>query len=135
MPDYPVLGSPIVLAQSSDQEGLLVSSYITPPIATHSPSIIITHSITPLQLVDEEQDIPMCPPGVSWPSAQEMLEKEDEGLTWHCEVATMAVEKQDQLVAVHGQQAVCTLGPPKGLFHPYPTVHQFLELLRQAQYS
>ena len=32
VPFFPVLGSPIILVQFSDQEGLLDSSYITPPI-------------------------------------------------------------------------------------------------------
>ena len=48
VPDSPVLGSPIILAQSSDKEESLDSSYITPPLTTRSPSV------TPLQLVDEE---------------------------------------------------------------------------------
>ena len=96
VPDSPVLGSPIVLAQTSDLEELSDSSYVTPPLATQSPSVVALQSVTPLQLVDKELDVPMCPPGMSWPSAQEMLEKEDEGLVFHHEMATMAVNIQNQ---------------------------------------
>ena len=59
MPDSPVLGSPIVLVQSSNHKESSDSSYITPPITTCSPSVILTQSVTPLQLADKEQDIPM----------------------------------------------------------------------------
>ena len=40
VPDSPVLGSPIVLAQSSDPEESSDSSYVTPPLAAQSLSVI-----------------------------------------------------------------------------------------------
>ena len=40
VPDSPVLGSPIVLAQTSDPEESSDSSYITPPLAARSPSVV-----------------------------------------------------------------------------------------------
>ena len=52
--DSPVLGSPIVLAQTLDPEESSDSSYITPPLTTHSPSVVALRSVTPLQLVKEE---------------------------------------------------------------------------------
>ena len=103
VPNSPVLGSPIVLAQTSDPEELSDSSYITPPLAARSLSVVALQSITPLQLVDEEQDVPMRPPGIGWPLAQEMLEKEDEGLVSHWETATMAVDIKNHLGVVRGQ--------------------------------
>ena len=57
----------------------------------------------PLQLVDEEQDVPMRSPGISWPSAQEILEKEDEGLVFHWEMVTMVVDIKNHLGMVYGQ--------------------------------
>ena len=108
---------------------------VTPPLAAHSPSVITTHSITPLQLVEEEQDVPMHPPGISWPSAQEMLEKEDKGLVFHQEMATMVVEIENHLGSVRGQWAYCTLSPSKHLFNPYPTIRHFLESSKWIRHS
>ena len=96
-------GSLIVLTQSSDHEETSDSSYITPPLAAQSPSVTTLQSVMPLQLVDEEQDIPLRPPGIGWPSAQEMLEKEDEGLVFHREMATMVVDIKNHLGVVCGQ--------------------------------
>ena len=134
VPNSPILGSSIVLAQSSDHEESLDSSYVTPPLTARSPSIITLHSITLLQLVEEEQDIPMRPPGIGLPSPQEMLEKEDEGMVFHQEMATMAVEIKTHLGAVHGQWAYHTLSPPKHLFNPYPTICHFLETSKWVQH-
>ena len=53
VPDSPVLGSPIVLAQSSDPEESSDSSYVTPPLAVRSSSVVALRSVTPLQLVDD----------------------------------------------------------------------------------
>ena len=127
MPESPVLGSLIVLAQTSDQEESSDSSYVTPPLAAQSPSVVALRSVTPLQLVDEEQNVPMRPPGISLSSAQEVPGKEDEDLVFHCGMATMAKNVQNHLGAVCGQRAYRTLGPPKHLFDPYPTVRRFLE--------
>ena len=127
VPKSPVLGSPIVLAQTSDQEESSDSSYVTPPLAAQSPSVVALRSVTPLQLVDEEQDVPMRPPGIGWSLAQEVPGKEDEDLVFHRGMATMAKNIQNHLGAVCGQRAYRTLGPPKHLFDPYPTVRRFLE--------
>ena len=108
--------------------------YVTPPLTAQSPSIIALRSVTPLQLVDEELDVPMRPPGISWSSAQGVLEKEDEDLVFHRGMATMAKNVQNHLGAVRGQRAYRTLGPPKHLFDPYPTVRRFLESSRRVQY-
>ena len=134
VPNSPVLGSPIVLAQTSDPEELSDSSYVTPPLAARSPSVVALRSVTPLQLVDEELDIPMHPPRIGWSSIQEVPEKEDEDLVFHRGMATMAMNVQNHLVAVRGQQAYRTLGPPKYLFDPYPTVRHFLESSRRVRY-
>ena len=72
----------------------------------------------------------MRSPGISWPSAQEILEKEDEGLDFHWEMVTMVVDIKNHLGMVCGQRAYHTLGPPKYLFDPYPTIHRFLETLK-----
>ena len=90
VPDSPVLGSPIVLAQTSDPEESLDSSYVTPPLAARSPSVIAVRSVTPLQLVDEELDVPVRPPRIGWSSTQEVLGEEDEDLVFHRGMATMA---------------------------------------------
>ena len=132
VPDSPVLGSPIVLAQTSDLEESLDSSYVTPPLTARSPSVITIQSITPLQLVDEEQDVLMRPPGIGWSSTQEVLGDEDEDLVFHRRMATMAKNVQNHLGVVRGQQAYHTLGPPKHLFDPYPTVRRFLESSKQV---
>ena len=125
--DSPVLGSPIVLAPSSDPEESSDSSYVTPPLAAWSPSVVTLRSITPLQLVDEEQDIPMRPPGIGWSSTQEVSRNEDEDLVFPHGMATMAKNVLNHLGAVCGQRAYRSLGPPKHLFDPYPTVRRFLE--------
>ena len=131
----PVLGSPIILAQSSDPEESSDSSYVTPPLAAWSLSVVTVRSVTPLQLIDEEQDVPMHPPGIGWSLTQEVLGGEDEDLIFHRRMATMAKNVQNHLGAVCGQRAYCTLGPPKHLFNPYPTVCCFLESSRQVRHQ
>ena len=103
VPDSPVLGSPIVLGQSSDPEESSDSSYVTPPLAVRSPSVVALQSVTPLQLVDEEPDVPMCPPGISWSSTQEVSEEKDEDLVFHHGMATMVKNVLNHLGAVRGQ--------------------------------
>ena len=134
VPDSLVLGSPIVLAQTSDPEESSDSSYVTPPLAAWSPSIVALRSITPLQLVDEEQDVPMRPPGISWSLTQEVSEEKDEDLVFHSGMATMAKNVLNHLGVVRGQQAYRTLGPPKHLFNPYPTVRRFLESSKRVRH-
>ena len=135
VPDSPVLGSPIVLAQSSDQEESSDSSYVTPPLAARSPSIVAVQSVTPLQLVDEEQDVSIRLPGIGWSSTQEVLGKEDKDLVFHRGMATIAKNIQNHLGAVRGQRAYHTLGAPKHLFDPYPTVRRFLESSKRVQHQ
>ena len=101
--DSPVLGSPIILAQTSDPEQSSDSSYVTPPLAARSPSVVTLQSITPLQLVDEEQDVPMRPAGIGWSSTPKVLGEEDEDLVFHCGMATMAKNVQNHLGVVRGQ--------------------------------
>ena len=69
----------------------------------------------------------MHPPGIGWSSTREVSEEKDEDLVFHRGTATMVKNVRDHLGAVRGQRAYRTLGPPKHLFDPYPTVHQFLE--------
>ena len=59
---------------------------------------------------------------------------EDEDLVFHRDMATMAKNIQNHLGAVRGQRAYRTLGPPKHLFNPYPTVRHFLESSKQVRY-
>ena len=40
VPDSPALGSPIILAQTSDPEESSDSSYVTPSLAARSPSVV-----------------------------------------------------------------------------------------------
>ena len=101
--DSPVLGSPIVLAQSSDPEESSDSSYVTPPLAARSPSVVALRSVTPLQLVEEEQDVPMRPPGIGWSSTQEVSGEKDKDLVSHNGMATMAKNVSNHLGAVRGQ--------------------------------
>ena len=132
--DSPVLGSSIVLAQTSDPEQSSDSSYVTPPLAAHSPSIIALRSVTPLQLVEEDQDVPMRPPGIGWSLTQEALGEKDEDLVFHSGMAMIAKNVLNHLGAVRGQRAYRTLGPPKHLFDPYPTVRRFLESSKQVRH-
>ena len=113
VPDSPALGSPIVLAPSSDQEESSDSSYVTPPLAARSPSIVSPSLDTPLQLVEEELDVSVRPPGIGWPLAQRTSET--------------SRNVQNHLGVVRGQRAYRTLGPLKHLFDPYPTVRRFLD--------
>ena len=103
VPDSPVLGSPIVLAHTLDLEESSDSSYVTPPLAARSPSVVALRSVTPLQLVEEEQDVPMRPPGIGWSSAQEVSGNKDEDLVFHHGMAMMAKNVLNHLRAVHGQ--------------------------------
>ena len=76
----------------------------------------------------------MRSPGIGWSSTPKMLGEEDEDLVFHRGMATMAKNVQNHLGAVHGQQAYRTLGPPKHLFDPYPTVRCFLESSKRVRY-
>ena len=76
----------------------------------------------------------MRPPRIGWSSTQEVLGEEDEDLVFHHGMATMAKNVQNHLGAVCGQRAYHTLGPPKHLFDPYPTVRRFLESSKWVQY-
>ena len=134
VPDSPVLGSPIILAQSSDPEESSDSSYVTPPLAARSPSVVALRSVILLQLVEDEQDVPMHPPGIGWSSTQEVSEEKDEDLVFHSGMTTMAENVLSHLGAVRGQRAYRSLGPPKHLFDPYPTVRRFLESSKQVRH-
>ena len=76
----------------------------------------------------------MRPPGIGWSSAQEVSGEKDEDLVFHHGMATMVKNVLNHLGVVHGQQAYRTLGPPKRLFDPYPTVRRFLESSKRVRH-
>ena len=77
----------------------------------------------------------MRPPGIGWPSTQEASEEKDEDRVFHSGMATMAKNVLNHLRAVRGQRAYRTLGPPKHLFDPYPTVRRFLESSKRVRHQ
>ena len=128
VPESPILGSPILLAPSSDREESSDSSYVTPPLAARSSPVVAS-----LQLVKEDSDVLVRPPGIGWPSTQQALEIEDEDLSFYRGMAALARNVQGHLGVVRGQRAHRSLGPPKHLFDPYPTVRRFLESSKRVR--
>jgi len=125
-----ILGSPIDLVNSSDGDGEESSdSYHTPPGGRPIPS-------TALTLVHAYSDISEERPGIGY----QRLESSDEDAPVENEVPIPiwipgeSAEQSglNQLLAVRGQRAFRSKGPPKSCYSPYPRVLQPIEIGRSC---
>jgi len=122
-----VLGSPIVLPPTAGSS----SSYLAPPIAHKSSSAEVEESlVSPLVLMDEEDKENEPRPGIGVVNAYRRFEALQGGsmdaLSFVRETRTVLQEHSGDMLAVCGQRAVRSQGPPSRRFNPYTSVHRHL---------
>ena len=111
-----ILGSPLISDCSLEEDNTSNNSYHTPPFASSSApsqSSPINESDkenSPIFSIGYDPRITLVPIGEAPPeNAVAVLVREP----------SLNTSGLECLIAVHGQQAVCTLGCPKSSFHPY----------------
>jgi len=131
----PVLGGPIELVPATSGEESSGSSYVTPPMAgasALSPSDCC--DVPKLELIQEDKENNTPRPGIGYyldEVVAELGNRDEESFSPGNRAIVKAVKTnvlahRSDIIAVRGQRAVRTLGRPKSLFHPYPTIRRLL---------
>ena len=128
-----VLGSPIVLPPTAGSS----SSYLAPPIAHESSSTEVEESlVSPLVLMIDEEDKENQPrPGIGVVNAyrcfKALLGGSMDAVTFVQETRAVLQEHSKDMLAVRGQRAFRSQGPPSRCFNPYTSIHRHLRPGRQ----
>jgi len=127
-----VLGSPITLPPTAGSS----SSYLTPPIAHKLSSAEVEESlVSPLVLMDEENNESEPRPGVGMVDTYRRFEALPGGFVdvapFICETRSFLQHHSEDILAVRGQRAFRSQGPPSHRFNPYTSIRRHLRPGRQ----
>jgi len=137
-----VLGSPIVLPPTISAGSS--SSYLAPPIANKSSSVKVEESlVSPLVLMNDKDKENELLPGIGVVNAYCRFEALQRGSmdarSFIKETRAILQEYSGDMIAVRGQRAFRSQGPPESQFNPYTSIHchlcpgrQFLFRLSRA---